>query len=44
MQNTPEAEPDEKGDPHEKIKQFECKICMELATEPVVTLCGHLFW
>lgn len=23
---------------------FECSICLEQATEPVVTLCGHLFW
>ena len=23
---------------------FECNICFDTATEPVVTLCGHLFW
>jgi hypothetical protein len=23
---------------------FECNICLEMASEPVVTLCGHLFW
>jgi hypothetical protein len=22
---------------------FECNICLELAQDPVVTLCGHLF-
>jgi hypothetical protein len=22
---------------------FECNVCLELAKEPVVTLCGHLF-
>src|SRR3990167_1239529 len=27
----------------ERLKQFECKICLEIAAEPVVTLCGHLF-
>ncbi|KAJ3356103.1 hypothetical protein GGF32_001684 [Allomyces javanicus] len=23
---------------------FECNVCLETASEPVVTLCGHLFW
>ncbi|KAK8497485.1 hypothetical protein V6N12_010187 [Hibiscus sabdariffa] len=23
---------------------FECNICFELAQDPVVTLCSHLFW
>ena len=23
---------------------FECNICLDMASEPVVTLCGHLFW
>lgn len=23
---------------------FECNICFEPAQEPVVTVCGHLFW
>jgi hypothetical protein len=22
---------------------FECNICLEMAKEPIVTLCGHLF-
>jgi hypothetical protein len=27
----------------EKV-QFECSICFESPSEPVVTKCGHLFW
>lgn len=23
---------------------FECNICLENATDAVVTVCGHLFW
>jgi hypothetical protein len=23
---------------------FECHICLEIAIEPVLTPCGHLFW
>lgn len=28
----------------EKLKQFECKICMDTGKESVVTQCGHLYW
>lgn len=29
----------------EKIdKMFECNICFDTASEPVVSLCGHLYW
>jgi hypothetical protein len=24
--------------------RFECNICLDQVNEPVVTLCGHLFW
>jgi hypothetical protein len=24
--------------------QFECNVCFEDATDPVITRCGHLFW
>lgn len=23
---------------------FECNICLEQSSDPVITLCGHLFW
>ena len=23
---------------------FECSVCLDTASEPVVTRCGHLFW
>lgn len=23
---------------------FDCNICLDNATDPVVSLCGHLFW
>ncbi len=23
---------------------FQCSICLDPPTEPVVTRCGHLFW
>ncbi len=24
--------------------RFECNICMDVAKDPIVTPCGHLFW
>lgn len=35
------AQPSEQ--PEEGNSAFECNICYELAQEPVVTLCGHLY-
>lgn len=35
---------DESQEQEERDKGFECAICLEIATEPVVTQCGHLFW
>lgn len=26
------------------IEKFSCKICLEVAQEPVITPCGHLYW
>lgn len=39
--NNPEGGGEEK---EEKPKGFECAICLDGVTEPVVTMCGHLFW
>jgi len=30
-------------DSDKSISNFECTICMEIAKEPVVTKCGHLY-
>lgn len=29
---------------HSNNELFECNICLEQLVEPVVTLCGHLYW
>lgn len=31
------------GDCNSEIGVFECNICFELAQDPIVTLCGHLY-
>jgi hypothetical protein len=33
----------QRGSPTEDSR-FECNICLDQVNEPVVTLCGHLFW
>lgn len=32
-----------KNNQHAETSMFECNICLEQATEPVVTQCGHLY-
>jgi len=37
--------PEDEGEKEEQPKgAFECAICLDGVTEPVVTMCGHLFW
>lgn len=39
------APEEEKKDSESNIlEKFECTVCLEVAKEPVVTECGHLFW
>lgn len=37
--NVPNAENEKKDD-----SMFECNICLDVARDAVVTMCGHLFW
>lgn len=37
----PQNNPNEK---ESNNNNFECNICLDTAREPVITLCGHLFW
>lgn len=39
-----DEEEEEAREQEERDKGFECAICLDIATEPVVTQCGHLFW
>ncbi|KRW98953.1 hypothetical protein PPERSA_00780 [Pseudocohnilembus persalinus] len=34
---------DEQMSLKQKAEQFECHICFEIANEPVITPCGHMF-
>ncbi|KAL5232522.1 hypothetical protein ABZP36_031298 [Zizania latifolia] len=40
MVDISDEEPAERG---KNVAMFECNICFEMASEPVVTSCGHLF-
>jgi hypothetical protein len=33
-----------KEDLHTKSIVFECNICFDVVSSPVVTYCGHLYW
>lgn len=37
--SAPNAENEKKDD-----SLFECNICLDVARDAVVTMCGHLFW
>jgi hypothetical protein len=37
----PPAAPPLSGDADER---FVCNVCLDQVTDPVVTLCGHLYW
>jgi hypothetical protein len=32
------------GDRTDANSDFECNICLSQASDPVITLCGHLYW
>ncbi|KAJ6836170.1 uncharacterized protein M6B38_326735 [Iris pallida] len=36
-------EEEDEGEKSKKVANFECNVCLDLANEPVVTSCGHLF-
>ena len=33
-----------KEDGSDQNSNFECNICLDVARDAVVSLCGHLFW
>lgn len=43
--DTPQAAPQQHSHQHDfdPAAAFECNICLELAKDPIVTLCGHLY-
>lgn len=37
-------EEEKKEEPKLNNDSFECNICFDTAQDPVVTVCGHLYW
>ena len=35
---------DRKSDDRDQNSNFECNICLDIARDAVISLCGHLFW
>ena len=32
------------GQQHSNDANFDCNICLDIAKDAVVSMCGHLFW
>ena len=32
------------GEEEKNDSSFECNICLDIASDAVISLCGHLFW
>ncbi|EAS04963.2 zinc finger, C3HC4 type (RING finger) protein (macronuclear) [Tetrahymena thermophila SB210] len=43
QQHDEEEQKSSASDIHALLEKFECTVCLEVAKEPVVTECGHLF-
>lgn len=43
MATAGDAAPDATPEPH-RTSAFDCNICLDTVSSPVVTLCGHLYW
>ena len=40
---SPSPPPPAQRAPDKDVAVFECNICLDLASHPVITLCGHLY-